>query len=213
VQEQPGEWPYFSDTLWTFRVTQAGMPLRLFDPKTDYPNLSFVRPHENVRNGLFHIAPGGDAGEAALSFGVPDLGTNTPDLYAASLGIGDAIAAREADAPQATSLNVVLRSDTGAPLDVSLIEKDGAAWKTTVAADRSWRTVSVPLTGLHIARSILIPSPFPGLWDYWREIPAHRGGPGDHVHLADVERLELTVHRGKGASAVEVQSVWLGFPK
>jgi len=211
VPEQPGEWPYFSDTVWTFRVTPAGLPLGLFDAKADYPLLSFVRPHENVRSGLFHIVPGRDAGEAALSFGLPDLGADTPDLYAASLAIGDAVAARNADIAHATSLNVVLRSD--APLDVSLIEKDGAAWKTTVAAGRNWRAVSVPLNTLHIARSILIPSPFPGLWDYWREIPSYRGGAGDHIHLADVERLEFTVHRGKGANGVDVQSVWLGFSK
>ena len=96
-------------------MTPAGAPLRLFDPKNDYPNLSFVRPHETVRNGLFSIVPGGDAGEAALSFGVPDLGADTPDLYAASLPVGDAIAARKADAPKAASLNVVLKSDTGTP--------------------------------------------------------------------------------------------------
>jgi hypothetical protein len=213
VPEQPGEWPYSSDTTWTFRVTPAGMPLGLFDAKADYPLLSFVRPHENVRGGLFHIVPGRDAGQSALSFAVPDLGADTPDLYAASLSIGDAIAAREADAPRTTSLNVVLRSDSATPLDVSLIEKDGAAWQTTVAANRTWRTVSVPLDKLRIARGILIPSPFPGLWDYWREIPAHRGGPKDSIHLADVERLELTVHRGKGTGNVEVQSVWLGFAK
>jgi len=211
VPQQPGEWPYYSDTVWTFRVTPPGSSLGLFDAKADYSLLSFVRPHENVRSGLFHIVPARDTGEAALSFGVPDLGADTPDLYAASLGIGDAITAREADVPRATSLNVVLRGDTS--LDISLIEKDGAAWKATVAADRNWRTVSVPLNALHIARSLLIPSPFPGLWDYWREIPAHRGDAGDHIHLADVERLELTVHRGKGPNNVEVQSVWLGFPK
>jgi hypothetical protein len=211
VPEQPGEWPYFSDSVWTFRVTPAGLPLGLFNAKADYPLLSFVRPHETVRNGLFRIVPGRDANEAALSFGVPNLGADTPDLYVASLAIGDAIAARRADAPRATSLNVVLRSDTDTPLDVSLIEKDGAAWKATVVADRNWRKVSVPLNRLRIARSILIPSPFPGLWDYWREIPAHRGGRQDTIHLADVERLELTVHRGKGASGAEVQSVWLGF--
>jgi len=211
VPQQPGEWPYYSDTVWTFRVTPPGLPLGLFDANADYSLLSFVRPHENVRSGLFHIVPGRDTGEAALSFGVPDLGTDTPDLYAASLGIGDVIAAREAGASRATSLNVVLRGDTS--LDISLIEKDGAAWKATVAANGNWRTVSVPLNALHIARSLLIPSPFPGLWDYWREIPAHRGGAGDHIHLADVERLELTVHRGKGPNNVEVQSVWLGFPK
>jgi len=211
VSGRPDAWPFLSDTVWTFRVTPAAAPLRLLDPKADYKRLSFVRPHENVRGGLFGIVPGRDAGESALDFGVPDLGADTPELYAASLYVGDAVAARKADAAGAAALHVRLKSD-GAPqtLDVTLIEKDGMAWHGNAVAKGAWSDVSIPLKDLHAGRSVLIPSPFPGLWDYWRDLPAHRD-PHGRIAMENVERLELVVHRSGGSPHVAVQSVWLSF--
>jgi hypothetical protein len=219
VPQQPGEWPFQNDSVWTFRVTPPGAPLRLLDPKLDYPQLQFVRPHETVRNGLFDLVPGEDAGEFALSLSVPDLGADTPDRYAAALYIGDAIGARGVDATHGDSLHVKLKSLGGArkTVDISLIEKDGTAWRVPVVAKSGWADVSVPLGDLKISRSILIPTPFPGLWDYWRESPAARGKGGDRIHVENVERLELTVHRNAGDWAAEngrgvaIESVRLTF--
>ena len=84
-------------------------------------------------------------------------------------------------------------------------------------ADGHWSEVSVPLGELRSGRSILIPSPYPGLWNYWRPSPANRGGVGDRVHVADVERLELDIEANHGndagidAAGVDVESVWLSF--
>jgi hypothetical protein len=84
-------------------------------------------------------------------------------------------------------------------------------------ADAHWSEVSVPLDRLQSGRSILIPSPYPGLWNYWRAVPADRGGKGDRVHVADVERLELDIearHAGDAgidAAGVDVESIWLSF--
>ena len=211
--QQPTDWPFLSEAGWRFEVVPARAPLRLFDPKNDVSQLSFVRPHEIVRNGLFHIVPGRDAGEYALAFGVPDLGADTPDLYAAALYIGDAMAARKADARDGAALDVTFKGPAGHALDVALIEKDGAAWHAVLPSNGRWQNQSVPLAKLKLARSLLIPTPFPGLWDYWRDIPQHRGGPGDRVHLEDVERLELSVHKSGAAkdSNVAIQSVGITY--
>jgi hypothetical protein len=213
VSGQPGEWPFQSDHFWKLRVVAPDAPLRLLDPKTDYANLAFVRPEETVRSGLFHIVPSEDAGESALSFALPDLGATRPERYAASLYIGDRIAARGSDPAHAAMLHVRLKSadEKAAPLDIALIEKDGAAWHATVTARPGWSDIAIPLADLKIGRSILIPTPFPGLWDYWRAIPQGRGGAGDHIHAGDVERLELTVNRGgaQDGTGVTIESVWL----
>jgi hypothetical protein len=210
---QPDEWPFLADTGWSFQVTSPRAPLRLFNPKEDVAQLSFVRPHEVVRNGLFRIVPGGDGGEFALDFGVPDLGADTPDLYAAALYVGDTIEARKADAGEATALSLIFKGHAKHALEVALIEKDGAAWHATIPADGSWQHASVPLRNLKLARSLLIPTPFPGLWDYWRAIPQHRGGTGDHLHMENVERLELSVHRSGAPkdTNVAIQSVGITF--
>jgi hypothetical protein len=219
VPQQPNEWPYLSDTFWTFRVMPPRAPLRLLDPKADYAQLAFVRPGEQYRFPFFQIGVGDGAGESALVLTLPDLGKDTPERYAAALYVGDAIAARGVEASHATTLNIKLKcvGGTRKTVIIRLIEKDGAAWSIPVVANDAWSHVSVPLTDLQISRSIHIPSPFPGLWNYWRESPAARGHGGDQIKAENVERLELDVTRNEGDTArdngqgVAVESVWLTF--
>jgi hypothetical protein len=203
VPQQPTDWPFRTDALWSLRITPTGTPLRLLDPKRDYARLSFLRPGEQFRMPFFQIAPGESADESALSLGVPDLGKDTPARYAAALYIGDAIAARKADLPAAAGVDVRLRAvgGTAKTLQVTLIEADGSAWTASVGAGASWSTVTVPLDQFTVSRSIHIPTPYPGLWNYWRETPPQRGAPGGRIHLSDVERLQLTVTPNVGATA------------
>jgi len=219
VPQLPGEWPFHADALWSFRVTPAGTPMRLLNPKKDYARLSFVRPGERYRQPFFQLAPAETADESALSLLLPDLGKDTPARYAAALFIGDVVAARAADASRANAMDIKLQAVGGAAktLEVVLIERDGAAWSTSVVAGKSWSTVRVPLENLRIARSIHIPSPFPGLWNYWRESPAGRGGSGDRIHVENLERLQLTVFPNSGdragddAKGAAVESILLTF--
>ena len=219
VPQQPGEWPFHLDRVWSFRVSPPGSAVRLLDPKEDYVRLSFVRPGERYRLPFFQIAPGEQADEAALSVFLPDLGKDTPERYAASLFIGDAVAARSGDAPRADAVEVKLRAVGGnrKTIQVQLIERDGAAWSTPVVAGATWSTIRVPLQQLTLSRSIHIPSPFPGLWNYWRASPPDRGGSADHIHVQDVERLQLTVfpnagdHTGDDAKGAAVESIVLTF--
>ena len=216
---QPSEWPFHTDALWSFRLTPPDTPLRLLDPKKDFAQLSFVRPGEQYRTPFFQIVPGETADESALRLGLPDLGVDTPERYAASLYVGDIIAARRADAPHAQAITVKLRGLGGTPktLQITLIEQDGAAWTATVDASNDWSTVVIPLRDLRPSRSILIPTPYPGLWNYWRAAPMHRGDPGDHIRPQDIERLQLTVTPDSGHPATEnargvaIESIRLAF--
>ena len=219
VPGQPGEWPFHSDSLWSFRVTPAGTPMRLLDPKQDYARLSFVRPGERYRAPFFQISPGADADESALSLTLPDLGKDTPDRYAAALFVGDVVSAHQPDAARANAVEIKLQAVGGArkTIEVVLIERDGTAWSTFVAAGGSWSTVRVPLEKWRLARSIHIPSPFPGLWNYWRETPSSRGADGDQIHVQNIERLQLTVfpnsgeHSGDDARGAAVESIRVTF--
>ncbi len=219
VPQAPGEWPFHDEGFWSLRITPAGAPLRLLDPKQDYARLSFVRAGERYRTPYFRIAPGESADESALSLEMPDLGKDTPARYAAALFIGDAIAARKAELRGAGALEIKLRAAGGSrkTLRVTLIEQDGAAWSATVAAGASWSTVKVPLDQLVISRSIHIPSPYPGLWNYWRDSPSRRGTGADRIRLSDVERLQLSVTPNTGDTAVDdapgamIESIRLTF--
>ncbi len=215
---EPGEWPFHAGRLWSFRLIPPGTALRLLDPKKDYAHLSFVRPGEQYRTPFFRIAAGDSSDESALELGLPDLGKDTPESYAAALYVGDTVGARKAELPKAKSLTVKLRAVEGRQktVQLTLIETDGAAWSTSVVADSGWSTHSIPLASLVPSRSIHIPSPYPGLWNYWREIPSHRGGANDRIRPENIERLQFAVtpnavHAGDDARAVELQSVALSF--
>jgi hypothetical protein len=219
VAQEPNEWPFQTDALWTFRVSTPGTALRLLNPREDYTQLSFVRPGEQYRAAFFQIVPGETADESALCLMLPDLGGDTPERYAAALYIGGAIAGRTSEAARADALEVKLRAVGGAhkTLEVTLIEKDGAAWSAPVVADGAWSTVRIPLDALRISRSIHIPSPYPGLWNYWRASPPGRGKNGDRVHVESIERLQLTVypnsgeHSAEDGTAAAVESIRLHF--
>jgi hypothetical protein len=216
---QPGSWPFHGDSFWSFRVTPGYAALRLLDPGRDAARLSFVRPGEQFRSAFFRILPAESSDAAALRLELPRLGADTPQRYAASLYIGDAIAARSAVAQAADRLHIRLRAAGGehSLVTVKLIETDGSSWNVDAKADAHWSEVSVPLGELQAGRSILIPSPYPGLWNYWRPSPVNRGGVGDRVHVEDVEGLELDIEARHGsdacvdASGVDVESIWLSF--
>jgi hypothetical protein len=219
VPQQPFEWPFRLDNTWSFRVVPPGTAMRLLDPKADFNQLSFVRPGESYRDPFFRLTPGESDDESALTLDMPEIGKDTPERYAATLFVGSAIAARGSEAALATALRVKLRADEGAgkTLLVTLVEKDGTAWSATVSAVSDWSTVAIPLGTLRIERSVHIPSPYPGLWDYWREAARGRGGSADHIHIQDVERLQLTVmpnvgsHAADRARGASVESVSLLF--
>ncbi len=219
VPRQPFEWPFRLDSVWSFTVTPPGTTLRLFDPKKDYERLSFVRPGEQYRNAFFRLTPAESADEVALTLDLPDLGRDTPERYAAALYIGDAMAVRQSELARAAALHVKLRADGGSrkTLQLTLVEKDGTAWSASVRATAAWESITVPLSSLAPTRSIHIPSPYPGLWNYWRVAAQGRGGPADHIHVEDVERLQLTVTPNTGDTAADtakgasVESITLSF--
>jgi hypothetical protein len=216
--ESPNEWPYKAEGLWEFSVQAADTGIRLLNPKADFALLSFLRPGEQYRSALFHLIPGESSDESALSLLVPDLGADTPPRYAAALYVGDTVAARSTDLRRPALLQVKLRAVDGTQkhLQVSLIERDGTAWSTDLKAHRDWGVVSIPLSELKLTRSIHIPTPYPGLWNYWRDSAVGRGGSGDGVRAAEIERLQLTVMpnasgTGDDAAGVAVEAVNLAF--
>lgn len=214
---QPGVWPFAAGEVWSLRVTTPETPLEIFNPRRDIRMVSFVRPSEEDRTPVYRITPGESSGQSAFSLSIPALGANTPAQYAAALYIGDKTAARGASAADAEALTVRFRATGGTrkTLDLLLIEKDGSSWRARATATGDWTTARIPLKTLQFTQSLLIPTPFPGLWDMWRKGPAARAAGA--IRPQDVERLELRVHPNSGetagddAAAVEIESVQLEY--
>jgi hypothetical protein len=219
IAQEPGQWPFHVETPWSFRITPSGSPLRLFNPKKDYRRLHFVRVAEKYRSDFFHIGPGDRSDESALQLQIPQLGSDSPARYASALYIGDLVAARAADAPNASAVEVRVKAlgGTRKTVELELIERDGTAWRTLVSATQSWSSVRIPLDALRVSRSIHIPTPFPEMWDYWRASPRGRGGNDDRIRVASLERLQFAVFPNSAdttaddAPGVALQAVTLEF--
>ncbi|MHA4867237.1 glycoside hydrolase 5 family protein [Duganella sp. PWIR1] len=214
---QPGLWPFAASDVWRFTVTAPQMPLEIFNPKRDSGNLSAARAGETDRLLNFKLGPGETSGTPALTLGLEERGGVKPELNAGVLYIGDAIAARRAGGISPTSLSARLKASNGKPrtLEVFLVEKDGSSWRAPLVAGLNWGTVTVDLNAMTFSRSVLAPTPYPGLGSYWRQGPASRAR--GKIQPWNIERLELRVSRQSSdgraddAGGVDIASVQLHF--
>jgi hypothetical protein len=219
VPRAPWDWDFHTEAFWRTMLVRPDAPLRLLWPAEDASRLAFTRIGDAGRQGIFRIVPSAISGEPALRLTLPvNVGGSSPEDYTASLVIKDLIAARGNEISRATGLRLKLRG-LGARqlLHVTLMEEDGTSWSAIVAPDSSWSERTVPLSLFRIARGIKLPMGFPGNWNYWVEPAAGRGGSGDRIRIAEIERLQLSFRREDGlkvepgAYGVEVESVTLLF--
>jgi hypothetical protein len=102
-------------------------------------------------------------------------------------------------------------------LHLTLVERDGTGWSAAVPLDTSWAEVTVPLARLAAARGVTLPLGYPGQWNYWTEPASGRGGAGDSLRPAEVERLQLSLRPdGEGSArstprGAEIESVRIDF--
>jgi hypothetical protein len=218
VRRRPSDWDFSGERFWTMLVVPAATPLRLFTPAEDLSRLAFTRIGDNIRQGIFRIVPSRASGEPAFHLELPVLDGRSPDDYTVSLVVKDRIAARGEAISGAKSLRLRLRGLGARQLvHVTLMERDGTSWSTAIAVDSAWTERSIPLAELKPARGVLLPLGYPGTWNYWVPPASGRGGSGDALRLADVERLQLSLRREDGVRVtpgsygVEVEWVVVGF--
>jgi hypothetical protein len=215
----PSHWSFHGQRFWRLRVVRADAPVRLFSPGEDADRMAFSRLGDAGRQGVFRVLPAGPSGEPAFRLALPGAteGRGAAD-YTASLVVKERLAARPEAMRGAAAL--VLRGRGLGPrstVHVTLVERDGTAWSAAVALDSAWMERTIPLAELRPSRAVKLPQGFPGDWNYWLEPAAGRGGSGDAVRVADVERLQLSLRREAGAAAaggeqgVEVESITLTF--
>jgi hypothetical protein len=180
--DQPDIWPHRKGEIWHLRVVDPATSLEIFNPGRDASRLSFQRLSEEDRHPQLRLRPGEVSDQAAI------LLERTAALY-----IGDRMRG------EARAVEARFR---GGELQLFLIEKDGSSWRAVLPASREWQTSKLDLNRLEFSPSLLIPTPFPGLWDKWRQ-----GPDKGRIVPRDIERLELRVI----GDPVEIESVRLDF--
>lgn len=219
IRGAPWDWDFHADRSWTTQVVAPDAPLRLLSPAADASRLAFTRIGDGGRAGIFDVVPSAVSGEPALRLTLPlnSAGSGLED-YTASLVIDDLIRSRGGAAAQATGVRVRLRG-AGARqrLHLTLMEKDGTSWTAVLTLDSTWIERTNPLSDFRAAKGVKLPLGFPGQWNYWVEPAAGRGGAGDRLRPAEIERLQLSLRREDQVKVesrsygVEVESVTLLF--
>ncbi|MDB4905455.1 MAG: rane of secreted protein [Gemmatimonadetes bacterium] len=219
VARNPWAWDFYTGQVWHATVVSPRTPLRLLSPAEDASRMAFTRIGDSGRSGIFRVVTSAVTGEPAFHLELPmTTGADAVDDYTASLVIEDRITARHESIAAATGVRVRLRGVAqGQRLHLSLMESDGTTWTTVVNADSEWVERTIPLSEFTSSRGVLLPLGFPGRWNYWVGPAAGRGGAGDHVRAAQVERLQFSLRpdsriTAKGGQGVEVESVTLVFP-
>jgi hypothetical protein len=219
VRRAPSAWDFSTHRVWSTVLAGPRLPLTLLRPAEDARLLAFSRIGDGYREGIFRIVSSSASGEPALHFELPvNVGGISPEDYTTSLVVLDRIAGRSAQLGGARSVRVRLRGiGPSQRLWLTLMERDGTSWSTSVEAGPEWVERSVPLAAFRPARGVKLPQGFPGTWNYWVGPAEDRGGEGDAMRLAEVERLQLSLRREAGVQVqpgsygVEVESVTLLF--
>jgi len=219
IPRGPWDWDFHTASFWRTTIVPRDVPLRLLTPAEDATRLVFTRIGDAIRQGIFSVVPSASSGEAALHLELPvNVGGFNPEDYTASLVVNDRVAARGESIAGAKAVRVKLRGiGPRQRLHLTLMEKDGTSWSAVVAPDSAWSERTIPLSDFRIARGVKLPLGYPGTWNYWVEPASGRGGSGDAIKLADLERLQLSLRREEGLRVqpgtygVEVESVMLLF--
>jgi hypothetical protein len=215
----PWDWDWHQQAAWPLEVVTAGTPLRLFDPGTDADHLAFSRIGDGGRRGLFRIGRSSVTGQPVFHFESPRAGSGPEgDDYTASLVVRQRVLARQETITAAEVVRLRLRG-LGArqTLLVTLMEVDGTSWVAPVTVDSAWQEVELPLGAFAAGRGAMLPQGFPQQWNYWVGPAAGRGGAGDRLRPAQLERIQLSLRREDGVVVapeqygVEVEWVALGF--
>lgn len=200
----PTAWDYYGTSAWRLDVVEPGTPLALFDPGRgrDVSRLALTR---GAGFGLSGVTLSRADGRPVFRFELPTRlprGFTPPPDVTASLVIEDRVAARGASIEDGDAVGVRLRGlGPRQVLHLALMEDDGTTWTAAVPVDSAWTERTIPLADFTIGRGVLLPQGFPGDWNYWVGPAEGRGGPGDHVRLAHLERLQFSLRRGSGTGA------------
>lgn len=216
---RPWDWDYRDEGPWRLDVAGPRTALPLFEPAADAERLAFTRIGDAGRRGLFRLGLSEATGRPVFHLELPaDARGQGPADYTASLVVRDRIRARQETIAGATELDVrVCGLGPRQVLHVTLMEDDGTSWSAALTVDSTWSDRRVPLASFTLGRGVLLPEGFPGEWNYWVGPAAGRGGSGDGLRLARMERLQISLQREDGVAVtaggygVEVESIALGF--
>lgn len=187
----PSAWDYDGKKVWQTALIPARTALSLLNPVHDVGKVSFTRPTDGFRSGLFKLTVDGRTGRSAFHLDFPEKYAGFLGDYTISVPILEKIKARP-DLSGARALSVRVRGVNAADQSyLTLVEQDGSSWSIPVPLTENWRTVTLPVDSFKSARGVMLPEGYPGTWNYWTAKSAAK--PGDRLQCQEVQWLQLSI--------------------
>lgn len=208
LENEPGDWDFYAPCPWQFRVVDKKSPLCLLDPEKDIETLSFTRIGDGWRQGVYDLLPAADEGITAIRLFLPFTIDKSLDDYTMSVPVKEKVRARGAVAADAKGIDFRVRGDLkGQTAWITLMESDGTSWSASIEVNESWQKYFVPFEKFQSAKGVLLPLGFPERWNYWVGPAEGRGGPGDRIHIARVERIQVSLR--PSGNKIPAEDPWL----
>lgn len=177
----------------------TGTSYRLFDLENDFGRLSYTRLIGEGRR----IEQ--DDGNFAMRLGSGRLNERQRD-FTASLEIVSKVEEVGRNIGNASSLQFKARSLEGSgSFVVTLMEADGSSWLHDISLSTEWQTFDLPLNGFELGKGVLLPQAYPGSWSYWVEPAKGRGGEGDSLNPARLERIQFSIRNPDDGRSMSVE--------
>jgi hypothetical protein len=190
VPGHPYRWDFTGRTFWRVPVVPVGSPVLLFDGRRDLNHLLYPHPWEYVRFRT-DIVPGSEPEALAIAAVVEDF-SPSPQHFALRTYLPEGQRTRLAEATAGGTLRIRARA-TGdresGRVEVSLVERSGAAWGTVVELTDRWREIEIPLSALRPVPLALLPRPYPQFLPYLFDPGERNGGP----RLTELDGLQFAM--------------------
>jgi hypothetical protein len=221
INKSPTDWDYYGSNNWTSKLVNDTTPLRLLFASEDEDQLLFTRIGDGIRSGIYSTVPASNTGEAAFHIELPLSYDKNLDDYTLSLPIKEKIQSRKAAINKAQALVLNVKGvNQQQQAYITLMENDGTCWTKKINLTKDWSNVRINLNDLELNKGAMLPLGYPGRWNYWSTPAAGRGASGDHVNIANVERIQISVRQSDlkkeaatSGSWIEITSVVLSFEK
>jgi len=189
VTGDPYQWDVTGRTFWQVPVVAAGAPLLLFDARRDLDHVLYPHPWDYVRFRT-DVVSGSEPERLALSAVVEDF-RPAPHHFALRTFLPDEERTRLREADDDGVLRVRARAEERASdrMSVALVERDGAAWGTTIDLTDTWREFVIPLSELRPTPLALLPRPYPQFLPYLLEPATTRAGP----RLGELDGVQFAI--------------------
>ncbi len=203
LEGNPKDWDFYETSAWTVNVDDPGRYITLFEAGRDYELLEPF--HVKGKGYNKRLRAGSYPGEYFCRVTAKEVKSEGELIL--RLFANDYIGERKDKLEECKNLHIRVGEINGADsLQIGFVTVDGFTYKTTVTAHGGINEISVPLSGLNLTATALVPKGYPSF------LPDYFNPPvGNPFNKNDIEFIEIGTGRNNPAEeiTIEIQSVRL----